>query len=737
MRLGLKLAGLIILGLLFLSLNESGVSSPSPASSGLPSLMAMAEQGASATTLLTTTATAGADVSTAGGGDGDKDKDRDRDGLSTRTVATSGSCIAVTKSVQPGRIYPKGYGFPDKAIVTLAVKGNPTSQGRLPLDFVFVVDRSATIDLGRVRAAVAQVLELLGPEDRIGLVSFADAARTDMWLTPATAATKAELLQTIEGLIAGGKTACDAGVAQALSLLALSLSGSGPGGGGRGGISAAQGRPCAIRVILMLTDGMCTHGHEPEEELAEAVRRGIATFVVGVGTGHGLPTGQAFPAKIERVEGVEFFPSPAFFIDYLARRLREIEGLAGVDLTLVERLPDYIIFDEVAPSSGAGPCEQPVRLEPPDGVGLILKWSRAELRLGESWRVCFAISATKTGEVPIELDGRVEVKNPLTKSPMPPIPIPALTIRVENIPPRCAFTYEPPRPTVEDDINFYDESYDPFGDMITSWAWDFGDGTGSSKRNPTHRYRQPGDYQVRLEVCDEEGACDECSQTIRVLPVWVAAVRSALTFPLEQVLPGRSYEVKVVITPQTCINGMGLREVYPEGWAITPLVGDGAEFKPPNEWIWQGPVCPPPPPEPEPEANPGASGNPTVTYEVAIPAPLPPGRYPITGTVSSFAPRFEVRVGGLTSLEVVEALSIEVAVACLDVEANEPDPAYCYDEQGRAVISHQQIERAKELYRTGEPVPGTAGKVIDYEMMLKLLAYYETGTPVTQPLPND
>jgi hypothetical protein len=53
------------------------------------------------------------------------------------------------------------------------------------------------------------------------------------------------------------------------------------------------------------------------------------------------------------------------------------------------------------------------------------------------------------------------------------------------------------------------------------------------------------------------------------------------------------------------------------------------------------------------------------------------------------------------------------------------------------VIKEAQIERAKELYLKGEPVPGTGGAIITYEMMLRLLAYYRTGTPVTEPLPNE
>jgi PKD repeat protein len=41
--------------------------------------------------------------------------------------------------------------------------------------------------------------------------------------------------------------------------------------------------------------------------------------------------------------------------------------------------------------------------------------------------------------------------------------------------------------------------------VITQWEWDFGDGSYSSERNPTHVYRTPGSYTVRLRVTGPGG----------------------------------------------------------------------------------------------------------------------------------------------------------------------------------------------------------------------------------------
>jgi chitodextrinase len=51
---------------------------------------------------------------------------------------------------------------------------------------------------------------------------------------------------------------------------------------------------------------------------------------------------------------------------------------------------------------------------------------------------------------------------------------------------------------------------------ITAWSWDFGDGQGSSQRNPTHTYAGPDSYTVRLTVTDADGASDTYTQTVYV-----------------------------------------------------------------------------------------------------------------------------------------------------------------------------------------------------------------------------
>jgi PKD repeat protein len=58
------------------------------------------------------------------------------------------------------------------------------------------------------------------------------------------------------------------------------------------------------------------------------------------------------------------------------------------------------------------------------------------------------------------------------------------------------FTFTPANPTTNDDVRFTDQSTGG----VTSWLWNFGDGTSSSLQNPVKRYSQPGSYSVVMTI---------------------------------------------------------------------------------------------------------------------------------------------------------------------------------------------------------------------------------------------
>ncbi len=64
---------------------------------------------------------------------------------------------------------------------------------------------------------------------------------------------------------------------------------------------------------------------------------------------------------------------------------------------------------------------------------------------------------------------------------------------------------------------FIDTSLPDPGDPITSWSWDFGDGTTSNQQNPIHTYTAMGSYEVTLAIATAH-CTDQITVTINVEP---------------------------------------------------------------------------------------------------------------------------------------------------------------------------------------------------------------------------
>jgi PKD repeat protein len=60
-------------------------------------------------------------------------------------------------------------------------------------------------------------------------------------------------------------------------------------------------------------------------------------------------------------------------------------------------------------------------------------------------------------------------------------------------------------------------SYDPDGGDITSFAWDFGDGSSAEGSSVTHTYAANGTYSIALTVKDDENATDASAVEIVIV----------------------------------------------------------------------------------------------------------------------------------------------------------------------------------------------------------------------------
>ena len=84
-------------------------------------------------------------------------------------------------------------------------------------------------------------------------------------------------------------------------------------------------------------------------------------------------------------------------------------------------------------------------------------------------------------------------------------------------------------PSTFDQIQFYDLSYDPAQQGISSEAWDFGDGATATGCCPAHRYGADRDYTVKLTVQTPDGRSASTTRVVQVRTHDVAIAK--LTVP--------------------------------------------------------------------------------------------------------------------------------------------------------------------------------------------------------------
>ncbi len=115
-----------------------------------------------------------------------------------------------------------------------------------------------------------------------------------------------------------------------------------------------------------------------------------------------------------------------------------------------------------------------------------------------------------------------------------------------SYPPKSSFTTdrtEGPSPLI---IQFTDTSSDNDG-TITSWGWDFDDGSTSDQQNPSHTFEEAGTYNVELIVTDNNGFSDSTTKTIEVTGGTISTFNATADTYVDETNPDMNYGQRTYI----------------------------------------------------------------------------------------------------------------------------------------------------------------------------------------------
>jgi PKD repeat protein len=96
--------------------------------------------------------------------------------------------------------------------------------------------------------------------------------------------------------------------------------------------------------------------------------------------------------------------------------------------------------------------------------------------------------------------------------------------------PTASFTFSPTSPSVSQTVFFNAAgSTSPSGTTITSYAWDFGDGTTGAGASTPHSFTTPGTYVVRLTIANSAGQTATTTQNVTVASAGSGSLAARLT----------------------------------------------------------------------------------------------------------------------------------------------------------------------------------------------------------------
>jgi PKD repeat protein len=207
-----------------------------------------------------------------------------------------------------------------------------------------------------------------------------------------------------------------------------------------------------------------------------------------------------------------------------------------------------------------------------------------------------------------------------------------------NKAPIADFRYAPNTPDNNTAVVF-DASYSKDADgKITKYEWDFEtDGKYDDTRTTAlgeKLFEKSGTVRVTLRVTDNKGATATVTKSIKINEAIVLIRRTIATSNKEKkVGAGSVFRVQIQLTVNKTINGLGLDEDLPQGWTIREVNSGGGSLKKSHlQWLWAQQIK--------------AGTVVLVSYDVFVPKTAKLGKFPLLGKLTSFSPRFLIRVVG-------------------------------------------------------------------------------------------
>jgi PKD repeat protein len=296
-------------------------------------------------------------------------------------------------------------------------------------------------------------------------------------------------------------------------------------------------------------------------------------------------------------------------------------------------------------------------------------------------------------------------------------------------PPVARLVVSPAAPRARQEVLFdASASYDPDG-TIKEYRWDF-DGDGkvdltTAEAKVRYAYLAGGQFTVGLTVVDNLGIATTITYPLSVSPITVQVRREIST---TYATPGSVFRVTVTIKTDQDLVGVGLDEDPPANWEVIPIQNAGAVFNRPFvQWVFMDAIR--------------AGTARTIIYDLKVPpadqmyALRLPQQFCLDGVFQAKVPDLALAVEGETCVIVDTCLPILEAVAHL-VPAEKPGDPDRLDLRLSEMIGVDQLNRAVELWRTNQPVPGTCGEQLDLEDIKLIAAYTYACVPVDEPLPE-